>query len=127
MFRGSIARFNGHVAKGRDEDFRRGDSVYNRFYGDSRAGPNPNLGAIEKAPFYAVQVHPGDVGTAGGLLTDEHARVLRADGVAIPGLYAAGNTSASVFGRTYPGAGASIGASMVFSIRAAQHMAGVNA
>ncbi|MCC7268520.1 MAG: FAD-dependent oxidoreductase [Caulobacteraceae bacterium] len=125
-FRATIERFNGMARSGRDSDFHRGETVYNRFYGDGRSRPNPNLGAIEKPPFYAVSAHPGDVGTAGGLVTDEHARVLTPAGMPIPGLYAAGNTSASVFGRTYPGAGASIGASMVFSLRAAQHMAGVN-
>lgn len=125
-FKVSVARFNELTRKGVDLDFGRGSSIYNRFYGDGRVKPNPNLGAIERGPFYAVQIHPGDVGTAGGLLTDEHARVLTTDGHPILGLYAAGNTAASVFGRTYPGAGASIGASMVFSLRAAQHMAGAN-
>jgi len=126
-FRATVERFNGFARSGKDADFHRGDSVYNRFYGDGRNKPNPNLGAIEKAPFYAVQTFPGDVGTAGGLVADEHGRVLTPDGAVITGLYAAGNSSASVFGRMYPGAGSSIGASMVFSVIAAQHAAGVNA
>jgi 3-oxosteroid 1-dehydrogenase len=67
---------------------------------------------------------PGDVGTAGGIVTDEHGRVLRADGSVIPGLYATGNSTASVMGRCYPGAGASIGASFVFAWLAAHHAAG---
>ena len=85
--------------------------------------PNPNLGAIEKPPFYAVRMYPGDVGTAGGVVTDEHARVLREDGSVIQGLYATGNCTASVLGRCYPGAGASIGASFTFGYIAAHHAA----
>jgi len=123
VFRASIERYNAMVRQGVDADFHRGDSTYNRFYGDAWVKPNPNLGAIEKAPFYAVSCVPGDVGTAGGLLADEHARVLTPSGDVIEGLYAAGNCSASVFGRAYPGAGSSIAASMVFSLRAAQNMA----
>jgi len=88
--------------------------------------PNPNLGAIEQAPFYAVRLFPGDVGTCGGLMTDEFAQVLRKDGSVIPGLYATGNSTASVMGRSYPGAGASIGASMTFGFIAARHATGAN-
>lgn len=120
----TVARFNSMVAKGRDDDFARGETAYSRFYSDERVKPNGNLGAITEGPFYAVALYPGDVGTAGGLLTDEHARVLDKNGRAISGLYAAGNTSASVFGPLYPGAGASIAASMLFSMLAVQHMAG---
>jgi 3-oxosteroid 1-dehydrogenase len=127
VFKATVQRFNGFARSGKDADFHRGDSVYNRFYGDGRNKPNPNLGAIERAPFYAVQTFPGDVGTAGGLVADEHGRVLTPEGAPIPGLYAAGNSSASVFGHMYPGAGSSIGASMVFSVIAAQHAAGATA
>lgn len=126
IFKSAVARFNAMAKAGKDTDFHRGESIYNRFYGDGRVKPNPNLGAIERAPFHAVAIYPGDVGTAGGLLTDDNGRVLRDDGSAIEGLYAAGNTTASVFGRTYPGAGASIGAAMIFAVRAARHMAGGN-
>ena len=93
-------------------------------FSDPTVKPNPCLGPLEKAPYYAVAVYPGDVGTFGGLLTDEHARVLREDGSAIPGLYATGNSTASVMGRCYPGAGASIAASFVFGYIAARHAAG---
>jgi 3-oxosteroid 1-dehydrogenase len=79
------------------------------------------LGKIERPPFYAVAIQPADVGTAGGLLTDEHARVLRGDGSIIRGLYAAGNCTASVMGRVYPGAGASIANAFVFGYVAARH------
>lgn len=117
----TIARFNDFAKTGIDLDFRRGYSVYNRHNGDPAHKPNPCLGAIEKGPFYAVRIVPVDVGTAGGVLTDEHARVLREDGGVIEGLYATGNSTASVMGRRYLGAGASIGASMVFGYLAARH------
>lgn len=96
-------RFNYFAKTGRDLDFHRGDSAYDRVYSDPTVKPNPNLGPVERPPFYAVRVWPGDLGTKGGLLTDECARVLREDGQPIEGLYAAGNTTASVMGRTYPG------------------------
>jgi len=78
---------------------------------------------MERGPFTAVQVVPGDLGTKGGLLTDADARVLRAEGSPVQGLYAAGNTSASVMGRTYPGPGSTPGPAVVFGLRAANHMA----
>lgn len=121
--RETAERMNRFADAGRDEDFGRGASVYNRSMGDPTQRPNPCLGRIEKPPFYAVRVQPADVGTSGGLMTDEQARVLMADGRAIPGLYATGNVTASVMGRSYPGAGASIGASFVFGFIAAHHAA----
>jgi len=119
-----VERFNGFAKTGKDLDFHRGERGYDRWFGDPRVKPNPNLGAIDKPPFYAFELVPGDVGTAGGIVTDEHARVLREDGSVIPGLYATGNSTASVMGRCYPGAGASIGASFVFAWLAAHHAAG---
>jgi succinate dehydrogenase/fumarate reductase flavoprotein subunit len=116
-------RFSQFAKNGRDEDFGRGDSAYDRFYSDPRVKPNPNLGPIEKPPFYALKIWPGDLGTMGGLLTDEHARVLHNDGSVIRGLYAAGNNTASVMGRTYPGAGSTIGPAMVFGMIAGRHAA----
>jgi 3-oxosteroid 1-dehydrogenase len=116
-------RFKGFCQAGKDEDFHRGDSAYDRFYSDPRVKPNPNLGSVERPPFYAVKVWPGDLGTKGGLLTDEYARVLRRDGSVIKGLYAAGNTSASVMGHTYPGPGSTIGPAMTFGYIAARHAA----
>ena len=77
MLAATIARFNGFAQTGVDEDFGRGENAYDRFLGDPSTSPNPNLGTIEKPPFYAVRLYPGDVGTAGGLVTDERARVLR--------------------------------------------------
>jgi 3-oxosteroid 1-dehydrogenase len=106
---------------GKDVDFKRGDSANDRLYSDPRVKPNPNLGPIEKPPFFMVKVWPGDLGTKGGLLTDEFARVLDTDGKVIRGLYAAGNCSASVMGHTYPGPGSTIGPAMVFGMIAGQH------
>jgi 3-oxosteroid 1-dehydrogenase len=85
--------------------------------------PNPSLHRIDHGPFYAVKIVPGDLGTKGGLVTDERARVLRPDGTVIDGLYAAGNVSAAVMGRTYAGPGATIGPAMVFGYLAAEDIA----
>ena len=120
----TVQRFNGFCVSGKDEDFARGGKAFDRSHGDPTIQPNPNLGAIEKGPFYAVRMYPGDVGTAGGLVTDEYARVLREDGQPISGLYATGNATAGVSGRTYPGAGTSIAASFIFGYIAAAHSAG---
>lgn len=125
--RATVERFNGFATKGVDEDFHRGESAYNNYYGDPTHGPNPNLGRIERGPFYAAAIYPGDVGTAGGIWADEHGRALREDGSAIPGLYVTGNSASSVNGRAYPGAGSSVGPAMVFGYLAARHASGMNA
>jgi 3-oxosteroid 1-dehydrogenase len=119
----SVDRFNGFVADGKDADFGRGDSGYDRYYGDPTVKPNPCLSPIDQAPYYAVVMVPGDLGTKGGLRTDVHARVLRADGSAIDGLYAAGNVSSPVMGHTYAGPGATIGPAITFGYLAALHIA----
>src|SRR5262249_3465287 len=110
----TVARFNGFALAGKDDDFRRADPAYDRYYGDPRRRPNPNLAPLNQPPYYAVKIVPGDLGTKGGLRTDERARVLRQDGSAIAGLYAAGNASAAVMGHSYAGAGATIGPAMTF-------------
>jgi 3-oxosteroid 1-dehydrogenase len=115
-------RFNELAQQGHDDDFNRGDSVYDNYYGDPTL-PNPNLYPIGEPPYYAFRIVLGDLGTSGGLLTDEHARVLRQDGAVVPGLYAVGNTSAAVMGRSYAGAGATIGPAMTFGFVAAKHLA----
>ncbi|HTZ71800.1 MAG TPA: FAD-dependent oxidoreductase [Acetobacteraceae bacterium] len=117
----TVARFNGFVAKNRDEDFHRGERAYDRWLGDPYHKPSETLGAIDKSPFYAVPVVPGDVGTYGGVVTDEHAQVLRQDGAIIAGLYATGVSTASVMGRAYPGAGSSVGPSFTWGFVAANH------
>ncbi len=114
-------RFNDLARRGHDDDFNRGDSAYDNYYGDPTL-PNPNLAPLGKPPYLAFQIILGDLGTSGGLLTDEHARVLREDGSVIAGLYATGNTSAAVMGRSYAGAGATIGPAMTFGYVAAQHI-----
>jgi 3-oxosteroid 1-dehydrogenase len=120
----TVTRFNEFAEAGRDEDFGRGDSAYDRYYSDPRCRPNPCLAPLARPPFYAIKIVPGDLGTKGGLRTDERARVLRPDGTAIGGLYAAGNTSAAVMGRSYAGAGATIGPAMTFGYLAALDLAG---
>ncbi len=117
----TAARFNELAAQGHDDDFNRGDSVYDNYYGDPTL-PNPNLYPLGKPPYYAFRVVLGDLGTSGGLRTDEHARVLRADDTVVHGLYAVGNTSAPVMGRSYAGAGATIGPAMTFGYVAAKHL-----
>lgn len=119
----TVSKFNDMARRGADDDFGRGSSAYDRVYGDPTHGPNPSLGPLEKAPFYAAKMMPTDVGMAGGLLTDEHARVLREDGTALAGLYASGTTAASCMGGTYPGGGISLGQSSVFAFLAVEHIA----
>lgn len=119
----TVARFNGFVANNCDEDFGRGARAYDNWLGDPLHQPSQTLGTIEQAPFFAVPVVPGDVGTYGGVLTDEYARVLREDGSPIPGLYATGVCTGSVMGRVYPGAGCSIGPGFTWGFVAAQHAA----
>jgi 3-oxosteroid 1-dehydrogenase len=119
----TIARFNEYALKGEDPDFNRGWSAQDRYYGDPNVKPNCSLGPIETGPFYAVQIYPGDLGTKGGLVTDARARVLKEDGESIPGLYAAGNSTSSVMGRTYPGAGGTIGPALTFGFLAAEDAA----
>lgn len=120
----TVARFNGFARTGKDADFNRGGRDYDRFLGDRTQTPSPAMGPVEKAPFYAYPFYPGDVGTYGGVITDVHARVLREDGSVIPGLYATGTSTASVMGRTYAGAGASVGPSFVWGYVAARHATG---
>jgi 3-oxosteroid 1-dehydrogenase len=120
----TVRRFNTLAVEGKDEDFHRGDSAYDRYYGDPRNHPNPNLAPLTTGPFHAVRIVPGDLGTKGGLRTDTHARVLREDGSVIEGLYAAGNTSASVMGHTYAGAGATLGPAMTFGYLAGLDISG---
>jgi 3-oxosteroid 1-dehydrogenase len=122
----TAGRFNELARQGHDDDFNRGDSVYDNYYGDPTL-PNPNLHPLGDPPYYAFRIVLGDLGTSGGLLTDEYARVLRPDGAVVPGLYAVGNTAAPVMGRSYAGAGATIGPAMTFGFVAAKHIAGQKA
>jgi 3-oxosteroid 1-dehydrogenase len=116
----TVARHNEFARTGKDLDFGRGDSATDRYYSDVKITPNPNLAPIVAAPFYAVAVYPGDLGTKGGLKCDEFARVLDQNGDVIAGLYATGNCAGSVMGDSYPGAGSTIGPSMTFGYVAAK-------
>ncbi len=119
----TVARMNAYAQSGVDLEFGRGGNVFDRYYGDSNVKPNPCLAPLSKGPYYAMRLDAGDIGTKGGLLTNEHAQVVCQDGVAIPGLYAIGNCSASVMGTSYPGAGGTLGPAMTFGYIAARHIA----
>ncbi|MEU9468970.1 3-oxosteroid 1-dehydrogenase [Streptomyces avermitilis] len=121
--RATVNRFNSLALSGDDTDFRRGDSTYDHYYTDPAIVPNSCLAPLWLAPYYAFKIVPGDLGTKGGMRTDARARVLRADGSVIPGLYAAGNASAAVMGHSYAGAGSTIGPAMTFGYIAALDIA----
>ena len=120
----TVERFNQAAEAGQDVDFGRGESAYDKMYGDARVSPNPTLGALARGPFYAVPIHAGDIGTCGGLATNEVGQVLDDAGAPIGGLYAAGNLAASVMGGSYPGAGSTLGPGMTFAWLAGRHAAG---
>ena len=122
----TITRFNAFAANGEDPDFHRGQATYDKMYGDPRHGPNPCLRPLDVAPFYALPIYPGDIGTNGGLTTNATAQVTRPDGSAIPGLYAIGNAAASAMGESYPGAGVTIGPALTFGYIAARELVGAN-
>ena len=117
----TVERFNQYAVEGTDPDYGRGQSAYNRALGDPHRKVHPCLGPIDEPPYYGVQVLPGDIGTCGGVVTDEHGRVLDEDDRPIDGLYATGNGTATVMGRHYLGPGASIANTMVFGYLAARH------
>tara|TARA_Y100001001_G_C7930449_1_gene281928 strand:- start:12 stop:1004 length:993 start_codon:yes stop_codon:yes gene_type:complete len=119
----TVEKMNGYAKTGKDLDFQRGDSAYDRYYGDQRFQPNPCLGAIDEAPFYAIRVDAGDFGTQGGLATNPNAQVTKENGEPIEGLYAVGNCSAAVL-PTYPGPGSTLGPAMTFAYQAAKHLSG---
>lgn len=118
-----VSEMNHYAATGVDLEFNRGAEVYDRYFGDARVTPNPCLGPIEERPFYAIRIDLGDLGTKGGLKADERARVLDRQGEPIPGLYAAGNSSASAFGNCYPGSGGTLGPALTFAFIAANDIA----
>ena len=122
----TIQRYNDGAAKGEDPDFHRGEAAYDKMYGDPRVTPNPCLRPLSKGPFYAMPIYPGDIGTNGGLLTDDRARVVGTNGKPIAGLYAIGNNAASTMGESYPGAGVTIGPALTFGYIAARDALGLN-
>ncbi|WP_297495330.1 FAD-dependent oxidoreductase [Acidocella sp.] len=118
-----VRRINEYAAHGMDTEFGRGSTIYDQAFGDPTCKPNPALGPLQKAPFYAIPIHLGDLGTKGGLKADARARVLDRNDQPIAGLYAAGNATGSPFGLNYPGAGGTIGPAMVFGYIAANEIA----
>jgi 3-oxosteroid 1-dehydrogenase len=116
----TVARCKEFAKTGKDLDFGRGDTVFDRYYGDEKVTPNPCLAPIDEAPFYGMEAYPGELGTKGGIRTDARARVLTDAGEIIPGLYAIGNSSSPVMGRTYAGAGATLGPATTFGYIAAR-------
>ena len=120
----SVAQMNEYARNGKDPEFHRGESLFDKYYGDEKVKPNSCLAPLEKPPYYGIIVYAGDLGTKGGLKTDVGARVLKASGEPIPGLYAIGNCSASVMGRTYPGAGGTMGPAMTFGYIVARDLFG---
>jgi len=122
----TVIECNHNARNGIDPEFGRGSNAYDNFYGDpdNAAGPNPNLGLCQTAPFYALPLYPGNVSTMHGVKVDENSQALDANGNAIPRLYAVGCDQNSCMRGTYPGAGSSIGPGMTFGYRAGMHIAG---
>lgn len=123
----TMTRYNEFAAKGEDPDFRRGEAAYDKMYGDPSVAPNPCLRPLVKAPYFAMPIYPGDIGTNGGLKTNQSAQVIGTDGQPITGLYAIGNNAASAMGESYPGAGVTIGPALTFGYIAARQITGSNA
>jgi len=117
----TVRTFNASAVNGEDPQFGRGSDIYQRHLGDGDHRPNPCVAPIESPPFYAVAVHPADLGMAAGLVTDENARVLRGDGRPVAGLYACGNDMHSIMNGAYPGPGITLGPALVFGYLAARH------
>lgn len=122
-FTETVKQFNATAPLGHDPAFGKGSKAYNRYQGDAMHGPNPCIAPIENGPFYAIKMVIGDLGTYAGIVTDENARALDAEGRVIPGLYAAGNDMASIMGGNYPGAGITLGPALTFGYIAGRHLA----
>lgn len=122
-FTGTVAQFNATAQQGHDAAFGKGSKAYNRYQGDAMHGPNPCVAPLENGPFYAIKMVIGDLGTYAGIVTDENARAIDAEGRVIPGLYAAGNDMASIMGGNYPGAGITLGPALTFGYIAGRHLA----
>jgi succinate dehydrogenase/fumarate reductase flavoprotein subunit len=110
----TITRFNADATKGEDSEFGKGSTAYQTYLGDAENKPNPCLHPLDKAPYYAIRLHPGDIGTSMGLAVDSQARVLREDRSVVEGLYACGNDMNSIMAGTYPGAGITLGPALTF-------------
>ncbi|MCP3471523.1 FAD-dependent oxidoreductase [Bradyrhizobium sp. CCGUVB1N3] len=119
----TIADYNAHAHEGRDPEFGRGSTIYQRHLGDISHKPNPCVAPVARAPFFALRIYPADLGTAIGMKVDAHARVLREDGTPIAGLYACGNDMGSIMNGNYPGAGITLGPALTFGYIAGRHLA----
>jgi 3-oxosteroid 1-dehydrogenase len=119
----TVKKMNEYARNGEDPDCHRGESAYDRYYGDPRVTPNPCLGPVDKAPYYAMRVDPGDFGTQGGMVINADAQVMHEDGHVIEGLYAIGNCSAPTL-PCYPGPGSTLGPAMTFAYQAAKAITG---
>jgi succinate dehydrogenase/fumarate reductase flavoprotein subunit len=119
----TLDNFNAQARMGLDPEFGRGTSVYQRHLGDPGHSPNPCVAPIERPPFFALRIYPADLGTAVGLRTDCHARVLGKDGTVIAGLYACGNDMGSIMNGNYPGPGITLGPALTFGYLAGRHLA----
>jgi len=121
--RDAIQRWNANCADGNDPDFGRGNSAFDRWWGDPhlKGQRAATLGPLDRGPYYAVEIHSGCLGTKGGPRVDRHGRCIDVAGEPITGLYAAGNAMGSPFGMTYGGAGGTLGPAMVFGYLAGMH------
>lgn len=119
----TVKTYNEHAKQGHDPEFHKGENSYDASQGDPQHKPNANVGPLEKAPFYAVKIHPGDVNSCVGIKINKNAQAVNEQGEAIEGLYAIGVDSNSIFQGVYPGGGSGIGPAMTFGYRAALHLA----
>lgn len=122
----TVEEFNRGARQGRDEQFHRGETSFNRYLADPEHKPNPTVAPVEKGPFYAVKMEMGDLGTFDGLKTTVAGEVLDRQGSTIPGLFAVGNDRASIMGGNYPGAGITLGPAMTFGWITGRHLAGIS-
>ena len=125
----TVERYNAQAREGKDEDFGKGETAYNRMQGDAgfaqtQGLTNPCMAPLGGGPYYAVRLVPGSLGTFAGLNVNADAQVLNAQGQAIPGLYAGGNDMRSMMGGHYPSGGITLGPAMTFGFLAAEHAAG---
>ena len=121
VLKDTLERYNSDAEQGIDREFGKGSTAYNRYLGDQHNTPNPCLAPICTGPFYAIKVHPGDIGTAAGLKADIHSQVLDAQDNPIPGLYACGNDRNSIMGGYYPSGGITVGPALTFAYLAVEH------
>jgi succinate dehydrogenase/fumarate reductase flavoprotein subunit len=119
----TLRDFNAHAVHGDDPGFGKGGNAYARFLGDMSHTPNPCVAPIDQAPYYAVWMYAGDIGSFAGIKTDPGARVMRSDGTPVPGLFAIGNDMASAFSGCYPGGGTPLGLGMTFGYIAGRILA----